>query len=87
MPRRDAVSSPSRTLDDVYENELTGPLRKFLDYIELTTANHSYDEIGALVDYAGARVFKGLDTGRPIDRRVGVTLHLLLAHTRGYLRP
>jgi hypothetical protein len=64
-----------------------GPLRSFFDFVERTTADYSYEQIGTLVEHAGARVFKGLDTGRSFDRRVGVALHILLARTRGYPRP
>ena len=87
VPRRGSGPTPSRSLDEVFESELMRPLREFFRYVEETTASYSLEDIGALVDHAGARVFKGLDTGRPFDRRVGVTLHLLLARTRGYPRP
>ena len=62
-------------------------LADFRTAVERKTADYSFEEIGALVDYAGARVFKGLDAERmPVNRQVGVTLHLLLARTRGYPR-
>jgi hypothetical protein len=76
-----------RSVDDVYERDLLHRLKAFFAAVERTTCNHNEAEIGALVDYAGARVFEGLDAQRtPVNRRVGVTLHLLLTRTRGYPR-
>jgi hypothetical protein len=87
VPPERAEQSSTRDIGDVYETELMGPLRTFLDVVERTTASHSYEEVFALVEHAGARVFKGLESGRSFDRRVGVTLYLLLSHTRGHRRP
>jgi hypothetical protein len=87
VPSKRLEQVATRSVGDVYENDLMGPLRSFFDFVERTTADYSYEQIGTLVEHAGARVFKGLDTGRSFDRRVGVALHILLARTRGYPRP
>src|SRR4051794_12505620 len=45
---------PSRSVDEVYEHDLIEPLRVFFGTVESVTGGYSFDEINALVEYAGA---------------------------------
>ena len=86
-PPNPAAPAP-RTVEEFYDQELIRPVRRYFAELERSTEALTETEALALVDYAGYRGFK--DEARTeltvANRRVLVTLHLLLARILGYER-
>ena len=88
-PEPPGPSAPQTpTVQEFYDQELITPVRHYFADLERSTEALTETEALALVDYAGYRGFK--DEARTalsfVDRRVLVTLHLLLARILGYER-